>query len=117
MTPEEIREKCPIMDVTGVLGGLWADREGYIDTNGVVQAYARAAKMRGADVIEHNKVEALNQRPDGSWDVVTEKGTVHAEHVVNAGGLWAKQIGRMVGLDLPLSPLELKWLQWTSRGR
>ena len=106
MTPEEIREKCPIMDVTGVIGGLWADREGYVDTTGTVHAYAGAARKRGAEVIEHNKVEALNQRADGTWDVVTEKGVIHAEHVVNAGGLWAKQVGRMVGLDLPLSPLQ-----------
>ncbi len=110
MTPDEIKAKCPIMDVKGVIGGLWADREGYIDTNGVVHAYARAAKMRGAEVIEHNRVEALTQRSDGSWDVVTEQGTVHAEHVVNAGGLWAKQVGRMVGLDLPVSPLEHHYL-------
>ena len=106
MTPDEIREKCPIMDVTGVIGGLWADREGYLDTTGTVHAYAGAARKRGAEVIEHNKVEALNQRADGTWDVVTEKGVIHAEHVVNAGGLWAKQVGRMVGLDLPLSPLQ-----------
>lgn len=110
MTPDEIKERCPIMDVDGVLGGLWADREGYIDTTGTVHAYAKAAKMRGAEVIEHNKVEEINQRADGSWDVVTEKGTVHAEHVVNAGGLWAKQVGRMAGLDLPLSPLEHHYL-------
>ena len=106
MTPEEIREKCPIMDVTGVIGGLWADREGYLDTTGTVHAYAGAARKRGATVIEHNKVEALDQRADGTWEVVTEKGVIHAEHVVNAGGLWAKQVGRMVGLDLPLSPLQ-----------
>ncbi|MEL6794396.1 MAG: FAD-binding oxidoreductase, partial [Pseudomonadota bacterium] len=106
MTPEEIKAKCPIFDTEGVIGGLWADREGYIDTTGTVQAYARAAKLRGADVIEHNKVEELIQRPDGSWDVVTEKGTIHAEHVVNAAGLWAKQVGRMVGLELPVSPLK-----------
>ena len=106
MTPEEIREKCPIMDVTGVIGGLWADREGYLDTTGTVHAYAGAARKRGATVIEHNKVEALNPRADGTWEVVTEKGVIHAEHVVNAGGLWAKQVGRMVGLDLPLSPLQ-----------
>ena len=110
MTPEEIKARCPIMDVTGVIGGLWADREGYIDTTGTVHAYAKAAKMRGAEVIENNKVEELIQRPDGSWDVVTQKGTIHAEHVVNAGGLWAKQVGRMVGLDLPLSPLEHHYL-------
>ncbi|MGI9484553.1 MAG: GcvT family protein [Geminicoccaceae bacterium] len=110
MTPDEIEAKCPIMDVKGVIGGLWADREGYIDTNGVVHAYARAAKMRGAEVIEHNKVEALTQRADGIWEVTTEHGTVLAEHVVNAGGLWAKQVGRMVGLDLPVSPLEHHYL-------
>lgn len=110
MTPDEIKEKCPIMDVGGVLGGLWADREGYIDTAGTVHAYARAAKQRGAEVIEHNRVLELRQRPDLSWDVVTEKGTINAEHVVNAGGLWAKQVGRMVGLDLPLSPLKHHYL-------
>lgn len=110
MTPQEVKEKCPIMDTTGVIGGLWADREGYLDTTGTVHAYAKAAKVHGADVIEHNRVMDLKQRPDGSWDVITEKGNIHAEHVVNAGGLWAKQVGRMVGLDLPLSPLEHHYL-------
>ncbi len=110
MSPEEIRAACPIMDVTGVIGGLWADREGYLDTTGTVHAYARAARKRGAEVIERNRVLALNPRPGGGWDVVTEQGTVVAEHVVNAGGLWAKQVGRMVGLDLPLSPLEHHYL-------
>ena len=110
MTPAEIKEKCPIMDTTGIIGGLWADREGYIDTTGTVQAYAGAAKKNGAKVIEHNRVLELRQRPDASWDVITEKGTIHAEHVVNAGGLWAKQVGRMVGLELPVSPLEHHYL-------
>jgi dimethylglycine dehydrogenase len=110
MTPGEIKERCPIMDTEGVIGGLWADREGYVDTTGTVQAYARAAKMHGAEVIEHNKVEELNQRPDGTWDLVTEKGTIHAEHVINAAGLWAKQVGRMAGLDLPLAPLAHHYL-------
>ncbi len=109
MTPEEVKRACPIMDVTGVLGGLWADREGYVDTTGTVMAYARAAKMRGAEIVEHNRVIELHRRPDG-WDVVTEKGTIRAEHVVNAGGLWAKQVGRMAGLELPLSPLEHHYL-------
>lgn len=110
MTPAEIKEKCPIFDTSDVIGGLWADREGYLDTTGTVYAYAGAAKKLGAQVIEHNRVLELNQRSDQSWDVVTEQGTVHAEHVVNAGGLWAKQVGRMVGLDLPLSPLEHHYL-------
>ncbi|MGF1447628.1 MAG: FAD-dependent oxidoreductase [Pikeienuella sp.] len=105
MTPEEVKRACPIMDVDGVLGGLWADREGYIDTTGTVHAYAKCAKMRGAEIVEHNRVLELRRVPEG-WDVVTEHGTVRAEHVVNAGGLWAKQVGRMAGIELPLSPLE-----------
>ena len=103
--PDEIKQHCPIMNVDNVLGGLWADREGYIDCSGVVHAYAKAAKMRGAEVIEHNRVVELNPRNDSSWEVVTEQGTIVAEHVVNAAGLWAKQVGRMVGVELPVSPM------------
>lgn len=110
MTPTEIADQCPIVDIDGVLGGLWADREGHIDPSAVVHAYAKAARKRGAEVIEHNRVVELNPRPDGTWDVVTEKGTIHAEHVVNAAGLWAKQVGRMVGAELPVSPLAHHYL-------
>jgi dimethylglycine dehydrogenase len=105
MDADEIKARCPIVNVDDVLGGLWADREGYIDPSAVVHAYAKAARNRGAQVIEHNRVVELNPRPDGTWDVVTEKGTIHAEHVVNAAGLWAKQVGRMAGVELPVSPL------------
>jgi dimethylglycine dehydrogenase len=110
MTPDEIAERCPIIDTDGVLGGLWADREGYIDPSAVVHSYAKAARQRGADVIEHNRVIELNPRPDGAWDVVTEQGTIHAEHVVNAAGLWAKQVARMVGWEAPVSPLAHHYL-------
>jgi dimethylglycine dehydrogenase len=110
MNPEEIRKACPIMSTDGVYGGMWADREGYVDTTGVVQAYAKGARQRGADVIEHNRVLELKQRGAGGWDVITEKGAIVAEHVINAAGLWAKQVGRMVGLDLPISPLEHHYL-------
>jgi len=110
MNLDEIKERCPIINVSDVLGGLWADREGYIDSSAVVHAYAKAARVRGADVIEHNRVVELNYRNDGHWDVVTEQGTIVAEHVVNAAGLWAKQVGRMVGVELPLSPLAHHYL-------
>ncbi len=110
MEPDEIRERCPIIDTRDVLGGLWADREGYIDPSAVVHAYAKAARLRGADVVEHNRVVELNHRPDGTWDVVTERGTIHAEHVVNAAGLWAKQVGRMVGVEHPVTPMPHHYL-------
>ncbi|WP_415404807.1 GcvT family protein [Tateyamaria sp. SN3-11] len=106
---EEAVELNPIMSGDGLLGGMWADREGYIDTTGTVHAYATAAKKRGATVIEHNRVLELNQTLQG-WEVVTEKGTISCEHVVNAGGLWAKQVGRMAGIELPVSPLNHHYL-------
>ncbi|GFE50776.1 dimethylglycine dehydrogenase [Roseobacter cerasinus] len=109
ITPEEAGDLCPIMSTHGILGGMWADREGYVDTTGTVHAYAGAAKKYGAEVIEHNRVLELIQTADG-WDVVTEKGTIHTEHVVNAGGLWAKQVGRMAGIELPVSPLNHHYL-------
>ena len=109
VTPEEARELNPIMSTEGLLGGMWADREGYLDTTGTVHAYAKAARKRGADYFEHTKVESLEQTKDG-WRVQTDKGTVTCEHVVNAGGLWAKQIGRMAGIELPVSPLKHHYL-------
>lgn len=109
MTPDEIKKACPILDTTDVIGGLWADREGYVDTTGTVYAYAKAARLRGAEIIEHNRVIEL-KRKDGLWQVVTELGTITAEYVVNAAGLWAKQVGRMVGLELPVSPMQHHYL-------
>ncbi len=109
VTPEEAGELNPIMSTEGILGGMWADREGYIDTTGTVHAYAGAAKKYGATVVEHNRVLELHQTLEG-WQVVTEKGTVTCEHVVNAGGLWAKQVGRMAGIELPVSPLKHHYL-------
>ncbi len=109
VTPEEAQERCPIMSTEGLLGGMWADREGYVDTTGTVHAYAVAAKKRGAEYFEHTKVEELVQTADG-WQVVTDKGTITCEHVVNAAGLWAKQVGRMAGIELPVSPLKHHYL-------
>lgn len=110
VTPEEIKEICPIVDITGVLGGLHDSNEGHLDPYGATHAYAGAARKRGADVILRNRVIQLSPRSDGSWNVVTEKGTIVAEHVVNAGGLWAKQLGLMAGVDLPVTPMEHHYL-------
>ena len=78
--------------------------------SGVTHAYARAARMQGAEVHLRNRVVETNPRPDGSWDVVTEAGTIVAEHVVNAGGLWAREVGRMAGLELPVLAMEHQYL-------
>ena len=109
VTPQEAAKLNPIMSTKGILGGMWADREGYVDTTGTVQAYAIAARKNGAEYLEHTKVESLEQTPEG-WRVHTDKATITCEHVVNAAGLWAKQVGRMAGIELPLSPLKHHYL-------
>jgi dimethylglycine dehydrogenase len=108
VTPEEAGELNPIMSTEGFLGGMWADREGYLDTTGTVHAYAKAAKKRGASFFEHTGRKP-RETPDG-WKVVTDKGTITCEHVVNAAGLWAKQVGRMAGIELPVSPMKHHYL-------
>lgn len=111
LTPKEVEDMtCGVIKTSDVLGGLYDANEGYLDPNGTTYAYANAAKKYGAELILRNRVIELNQRADGTWDVVTEKGTIHAEHVVNCGGLWAKQVGRMVGVDLPVTPMEHHYL-------
>jgi len=108
--PEEIAKISPITNVEGVLGGLYDPLDGHLDPSGTTHAYAKAARMAGAEIVLRNPVHATTQRADGTWDVVTEQGTVHAEHVVNAGGLWAREVGAMAGVYLPLHPMEHQYL-------
>ena len=97
LSPEEAQKRCPIMSVDGVLGAMWADREGYIDTTGTVQAYASAARKKGAEYYEEVKVDSLEQLTDG-WIVKTDKGNIKCEHVVNAAGSFCPEVAQMVGL-------------------
>ena len=94
------------MDPKHFIGALYDPIEGHVDPSGVTHAYAKSARVGGAEIYRHTRVTDLQQRPDGTWDVITDKGNVHAEHVVNAGGLWAREVGRMVGLELPLLAME-----------
>jgi dimethylglycine dehydrogenase len=108
-SPDEIVAECPIVDPTGLLGGLFDPHEGAVDPHGTTHAFAIAARRRGADVILRNRVTGLHPHADG-WLVETEQGTIVAQHVVNAGGLWARRVGRMVGVDLPLTPMQHHYL-------
>jgi dimethylglycine dehydrogenase len=110
ITPQEIQEMCPIVDLTDVIGGLYDEFEGYMDPHGTTHAYAGAARKRGGEISLNNRVLELNQLTDGLWSVVTEQGTVIAEHVINAAGLWARKVGNMVGLNLPVTPMQHHYL-------
>jgi len=108
--PEQIRELSPITNTEGVLAALYDPLDGHLDPYGTTHAYAKAARQHGAAIELHTMVERLERKPSGEWEVVTNKGTVTAEHVVNAGGLWAREVGRMAGVELPLHPMEHQYL-------
>ena len=103
------RMNC-LIDERYFIGALWRADGGHCDPSGTTHAYARAARTLGAEVNRFTRVLSLAQRADSSWDVVTDKGTIHAEHVVNCGGLWAREIGRMVGIELPVLAMEHHYL-------
>lgn len=110
ITPSEAKAMFPLMDETNFVGAMWDPVEGHLDPSGTTIAYSKAAKKLGAEIVLRNRVTELTQEPDGTWNVVTEQGTVKAEHVVNCGGLWAREVGRMVGLELPLLAMEHMYL-------
>jgi dimethylglycine dehydrogenase len=106
----EAKELFPLLDERYFVGALYDAVEGHVDPSGVTEAFAAAAQKAGASIHRQTKVEELVQHADGTWDVITAQGNVHAEHVVNAGGLWAREVGRMVGLELPVLAMEHMYL-------
>jgi dimethylglycine dehydrogenase len=108
--PEDIRRLAPIVNTDGIVGGLFDPLDGHLDPSGTTHAYAKAARMGGAEIHLHTKVLSTTPRADGTWTVVTDKGAIHAEHVVNAAGLWAREVGAMAGVYLPLHPMEHQYL-------
>ena len=106
----ETKKRHPLVDERHFVGAIYDPIEGHVDPYGVTHAYAKAAQIGGAEIVRQNRVVDLKQRADGSWDVITEQGNVHAEHVVNAGGLWAREVGRMVGLELPILAMEHQYI-------
>jgi len=107
---DEVIEKHPLIDPEHYVAALWDPTDGDLDPSGVVYAYAKSARVHGAEFFTHTPVLETNQRADGSWDVVTEKGNIHAEYIVNAGGLWAREVGRMANVHLPVVPMEHHYL-------
>lgn len=107
---EEAVRLNPLIDPQYFIGALWRADGGHCDPSGTTHAYAKAARTLGAEVNRFTRVLDLKQRVDGTWDVVTDKGTIHAEHVVNCAGLWAREIGRMVGVELPVLAMSHHYL-------
>ena len=100
--PDEIRRINPFVDTAGVLAGAWTLDDGHVDPAGTCNAMAKGATKMGATIIRKNRVIDINLRPSGEWEVVTEEGTIIAEHVVNAAGCFARKVSQMVGSDVPI---------------
>jgi dimethylglycine dehydrogenase len=110
LSPSEVRVLCPIMDVSRVRGAIFAPDEGHLDPYGATHAYAKAALRKGAEIYRHTRVVEIRANGKGTWHVVTDQGTLECEHIVNAAGLWAREVGWMVGVELPLVALEHHYL-------
>ena len=107
---KEAKDYFPFIEDKYFLGALLDPNEGHLDPSGTTYAYAKAARLGGATIEVQTKVESLEQKPDGHWRVITNKGVIECEHVVNAGGLWAREVGRMVGIELPVLAMEHMYL-------
>ncbi|MGI8896452.1 MAG: GcvT family protein [Casimicrobiaceae bacterium] len=106
ISPREAKELNPLIDDNEFIGALYRKDGGHVDPNGVTQAYAIAARKAGAEIHRFTRVVGLKSRPDGSWLVTTDKGEIICEHVINAAGLWAREVGHMAGIELPVLAME-----------
>ena len=110
ISPEEVARRHPLIDPKHYYAALWDDQDGDLDPSGTTYAFAKAARHYGAQYFTHTPATATTQRADGSWDVTTPKGVINAEHIVNCGGLWAREVGHMGGLNIPVQPMEHHYL-------
>ena len=107
---EEVAKKHPLIDPKRYISALWDPIDAEVDPSGVTYAFAKAAKVHGAKYYNNTVVKDTKQKKDGTWDVITNKGNINAEILINAGGLWAREVGQMAGINLPVQPMEHHYL-------
>lgn len=103
--PSRVAELHPFYNLDGVLGALYTPDDGHVDPSGVTQAMAAGARQLGAKIIRRCRATNIQQLPNGEWQVSTELGDITCEHVVNAGGTYARQMGEWSGLQLPMTSM------------
>jgi dimethylglycine dehydrogenase len=109
LTPAQLKEVWPLCETDGIIGAIQHPDDGYIQPADLTQALAKGARVRGAEIYRNTVVTAIEQK-DGKWVVTTDKGTVTCEHVVSCTGNFARQTGEMVGLDVPVIPVEHQYI-------
>ena len=103
--PERIRALHPFYNLDGVLGALHTPDDGHVDPSGVTQALAAGARQRGVKIVRRCRATDIKRTDRGEWRVATEQGDILCEHVVNAGGTYARQMGEWSGLQLPMTSM------------
>ena len=96
----------PLVDFDGIRCIMWEPDGGNVDPSGVTNAYAVGARQRGAEIHRFTPVTGTEQQPDGSWIVRTPKGDIKTEWVINAAGLWGREVAKLAGIEMPLQPTE-----------
>ncbi len=110
ITPDEVKDLWPLCNTDGLVGAIVHPEDGYIQPADVTQAMATGARNMGAEIYRQTCVTGIEQTPSGEWLVKTDKGDVTCEHVVSATGNFARQTGAMVGLDLPVIPVQHQFI-------
>ncbi|XP_032133362.1 dimethylglycine dehydrogenase, mitochondrial isoform X3 [Sapajus apella] len=108
--PEKIQEMFPLLNMNKVLAGLYNPGDGHIDPYSLTMALAAGARKYGALLKYPAPVTSLKPRSDGTWDVETPQGSVRANRIVNAAGFWAREVGKMIGLEHPLIPVQHQYV-------
>ena len=108
--PNEIKDIFPLMDIKGLLGALYEPTDGYVDPAQATHAMAKLARNGGARILRQNPVQSISQRASGEWVLHTPEHEIVAEHIVCAAGFWANEVGGMMGLDLPITPMLHQYL-------
>ena len=107
---QEIGERYPHLNLAGVTGGVWLPKDGQGDPTGITQALARGARQRGALIAERTKVTGLTRQGDRvtavAWESGTDRGTIACDMIVNAAGMWGREVGLMAGVNVPLQACE-----------
>ncbi|MEZ5534799.1 MAG: FAD-dependent oxidoreductase [Thiolinea sp.] len=107
---EEAKQLNPLMDFSKARIIVSTPNDGHVDPTSVVMPIANLAKQNGVEINRNTRVLEINQLASGEWAVVTDQGTIHAEHVVNAAGCFSPEVGAMVGVKVPLVNLEHQYL-------
>lgn len=110
LTPDQVKEIWPLANMDGVIGAIQHPGDGYIQPADLTQALAKGARQMGAVIYRNTAVTAIAQRPGGEWLVSTDQGDILCEHVVSCSGNFARQTGAMVGLDIPVIPVEHQYI-------